>query len=98
MWVYEPPGDMALTCTLSSRTSSARHSTKRTTAALEAALAEKLGREWPDPGPAIAMILPARLSIIPGSAARHELTTPSRSISMASLQALGFVESSGPMG
>src|ERR1039458_10615751 len=87
---------MEFTCTLSSRTSSARHSAKRATAALDAAYAPKLAREWPDPPPTTRMILPERFSIIGGSATRHEFTVPIRLTSMVSFHTLGLVERSGP--
>src|ERR1017187_270540 len=44
------------------------------------------------------MILPERLSIIGGSAARQALTAPMRLVWMVSAQASGLVESNGPMG
>ena len=44
------------------------------------------------------MILPDRLSIIGGSAARHEFTAPTRLVSIVSLHAFGLVDRNGPTG
>src|SRR5215469_7533019 len=89
---------MQFTCTLWSRTSSARHSTSLTTAVLDAAYAVKLGRVYPEPGPPRRIILPERFSIIDGSTARQLFTVPIRLISIASLHAFGLVRTRGPIG
>src|SRR6185369_6618811 len=83
---------MQLICTLWSRTSSARDSANRATAAFEAAYAQKFGRGWPEPPPTIRMILPERFSTIVGKAARQELAAPVRLVSIVSCHALGLVE------
>src|SRR5579864_2053457 len=89
---------MAFTCTLCSRTSSAKVSASRTTAALDAEKTAKFGRASAAPGPLRMMIFPERRSTICGRTARQACMTPKTLVSRTSVHCLGFSSENGPIG